>query len=104
MTNVEQIDDGRERPTGREGDGGGEAEEDREGSSVRHRVQVIPVIGRSIGISRHVCASATVYVCPCDARAIVWVDEVCFDVCPHARYSRSFDAVVSEFETRETLP
>lgn len=24
--------------------------EDREGSSVRHRVQVIPVIGRSIGI------------------------------------------------------
>jgi len=26
------------------------SEEDREGSSVRHRVQVIPVIGRSIGI------------------------------------------------------
>jgi len=38
------------------------------------------------------------------ARTLVWVDEVCFDVCPHARYSRTFDAVVSEFETRETLP
>ncbi|KAK1136816.1 hypothetical protein K0M31_001352 [Melipona bicolor] len=49
-----------------------------EGSSVRHRVQVIPVIGCSIGIlvvSVHALERPTIYV---------WVDEVCFDVCPHA--------------------